>query len=319
MTLQDDGGLTVRGRAFTPTELAVVREIVVKSALDSRYLISKKVCAALGWHQANGRPKDRSCRALLQKLERAGFLQLPAPRHPRPLRRPIPLTSRTAPRLPFALAPREVGLEHFCVATHIEREQRLWNEFVERYHYLKFGVVVGPQLKYFVQVRGELVACMAFGGAAWKVEPRDRWIGWSTELRKNNLRYVVNNTRYLLFPWINVKNLASRLLALAARRLPDDWQRLYGYKPCLLETFVNTDRHPGTCYKAANWILVGETKGRGKMDRYAEAKLPKKAMYVYPLVPDVHRVLTAATSPSGHDVQQPSATTASASGQVANP
>jgi hypothetical protein len=319
MTFEDGDGITVRGRTFSATELVVVREIVAKSPLDSRYQISKNVCAGLGWQQANGRPKDRSCRALLQKLERAGFLQLPAPRRAQPPRRPIPLTSRTAPRLPFALAPREVGLEHFRVATHIEREERLWNEFVERYHYLKFGVVVGPQLKYFVEVRGEPVACMAFGGAAWKVEPRDRWIGWSTEQRKNNLRYVVNNTRYLLFPWIKVKNLASRLLALAAKRLPDDWHRIYGYRPCLLETFVNTDRHPGTCYKAANWILVGQTKGRGKMDRYAEAKLPKKAMYVYRLVPDVHSVLTAATPPSQREAQQPAATTASAPRQVADP
>jgi hypothetical protein len=144
MTSQDGGGITVRGRAFTPTELAVVRELVLNSALESRYVISKQVCEALGWHQENGRPKDRSARALLQKLERAGFLQLPAPRIPPRLRRPIPLTSRTAPRLPFLLAPREVALEHFRVATRIRPEERLWNELVERYHYLKFGVVVGP-------------------------------------------------------------------------------------------------------------------------------------------------------------------------------
>ena len=224
MTFQDGGGFTVRGRTFTPTELAAVREIVMSSAPESRYVISKKVCAALSWHQDNGRPKDRSCRALLQKLDRFGFLQLPAPRHPPRVRRPIPLTSRTDPRMPFPLEPREVTLEHFQVATRIRSEELLWNEFVERYHYLKFGVVVGPQLKYFVQVRGELVACMSFGGAAWKVAPRDRWIGWTTEQRKLNLRYVVNNTRYLLFPWIEVKNLASRILSLAARRLPEDWR-----------------------------------------------------------------------------------------------
>lgn len=318
MTFLGGDGLTVRGRAFTTTELAIVREIVASSALDSRYVISKKVCEALDWRQENGRPKDRSGRALLQKLDRAGFLQLPAPRHPPRIRRPIPLTSSTDPRLPFPLEPREVALEHFQVATRIRREELLWNEFVERYHYLKFGVVVGPQLKYFVRVRGELVACMSFGGAAWKVEPRDRWIGWTTEQRKLRLRYVVNNTRYLIFPWIEVKNLASRILSLAAKRLPEDWLRLYGYTPCLLETFVNTDRHRGTCYKAANWTLVGETKGRGRMDRYAEAKLPKKALFVYPLVQDARRILAASMPPSAQH-EQPAEPTAGASAQAANP
>jgi hypothetical protein len=303
MSLQEGSDLTVRGRTFAPAELAVVREIVASCPADSRYLISKKVCEALGWHQENGRPKDRSCRTLLQKLDSAGFIQLPAPRNPPRLRRPIPLTSKTDPGLSFSFGPREVGIEHFHVATRIRSEEKLWNEFVERYHYLKFGVVVGPQLKYFVQVRGEFVACMSFGGAAWKVDPRDRWIGWTTEQRKRNLRYVVNNTRFLIFPWIEVKNLASRLLSLAARRLPEDWQRLYGYKPCLLETFVNINRHPGTCYKAANWALVGETKGRGRMDRLAEANLPKKAMYVYPLVRDARNVLTAPTSTIVKDAQ----------------
>lgn len=297
MTLHDGDGLTVRGRAFTSGELAVVRELVLNSARESRYAISKQVCEALGWQQENGRPKDRSARALLQKLEREGFLQLPAPKIPPRVRRPIPLTSRTAPRPPLLLEPREVALEHFRVATRIRREEQMWNEFVERYHYLKFGVVVGPQLKYFVEVRGELVACMSFGGAAWRVAARDQWIGWTTEQRQRNLRYVVNNTRYLLFPWIKVKNLASRLLSLAAKRLPEDWQQLYGYQPWLLETFVNTDRHPGTCYQAANWTLVGETKGRGRMDRHTEAKLPRKAMYVYPLVAGARRLLAASTTP----------------------
>jgi len=292
LTPLDGEDLTVRGRTFAREELLRILEIVESSPLDHRFAISKMVCKALGWYQENGRPKDRSCRELLQRLDRAGFIKLPLPRRPPTRRRPIPLTSRTDPRLAFPIKPREVGLEHFRIATKTDSQEQLWNEFVERYHYLKFGVVVGPQIKYFVQVRGEPVACLSFGGAAWKVESRDRWIGWTTEQRKRNLRCVVNNTRYLILPWISVKCLASRILSLAAKRLPEDWLRRYGYEPCLIETFVQTDRHAGTCYKAANWIMVGETKGRGRMDRYSEAKLPKKMMYVYPLRPNAREILS---------------------------
>ncbi len=297
MTPFNGESLTVRGRTFVRNELEQIRTIVESFPSDPRFMLSKKVCEVLGWHQENGRPKDRSCRDLLARLDQVGFIRLPQPRHPAPRRRPIPLTKRTDPRLAFPLQPREVRLEHFHIATRIRHEEQLWNEFVERYHYLKFGVVVGPQLKYFVRVRGEPIACMSFGGAAWKVEARDRWIGWTTEERKRNLRLVVNNTRYLLFPWVQVKNLASRLLALAARRLPEDWQRLYGYQPCLLETFVHADRHVGTCYIAANWILVGETKGRGRMDRHQEAKLPRKTMFVHPLARDARMILTDTLTP----------------------
>jgi hypothetical protein len=195
-----------------------------------------------------------------------------------------------------------VGLEHFHIATRRHGAEALWNEYVERYHFLKFGVVVGPRIKYFVKLRGEPVACLSFGGAAWKVAPRERWIGWTSEERTRNLRLIVNNTRFLVFPWIQVKNLASRLLALAARRLPADWEQQYGYRPLLLETFVHSERHAGTCYKAANWICVGETKGRGRMDRHGEAKLPKKTLWVYPLVASAQDRLRA---PMGSSVPMP--------------
>lgn len=285
MELDRVQNITVRGRAFSPDEVRRIQEVVAASHSDHRNAISKRLCDLLAWTQENGRPKDRSCRALLHKLDQLGLIKLPPPRHPPWRRRPIPLTHRTDPRFSFPIEPREVGLEDFSIVTRANGEERLWNEFVERYHYLKFGVVVGPRIKYFVRVRGEPVACLSFGGAAWKVEPRDRWIGWTPDERKANLRYVVNNTRFLVFPWVHVKNLASRLLALAARRLPFDWERYYGYRPLVLETFVHTERHAGTCYRAANWILVGETKGRGRMDRFAEAKLPKKMVFVYPLAP----------------------------------
>jgi hypothetical protein len=152
-------------------------------------------------------------------------------------------------------------------------------------------VPVGPHLKYFVALDGEPIACLAFGGAAWRVEARDRWIGWESEGRERNLRYVVNNTRFVIFPWIQVRNLASRLLALAARRIRDDWLERYAYRPLLLETFVDAERHRGTCYRAANWLCVGYTKGRGKLDRRFEANQPKKSVLLYPLAKDASTLL----------------------------
>jgi hypothetical protein len=288
----DTASLTVRGRTFSQEEVDRVRAIVEGSVGERRFAISKKVCLALGWLQENGRLKDRSCRELLRRLDQAGIIRLPPPSHPPVRRRPIPLTERTAPRLAFEIEPRDVGWDQFTIATGNARAEQLWNEYVERYHYLKFGTVVGPQIKYFVEVKGEPVACLSFGGAAWKVEARDRWIGWTLEQRRSHLRFVVNNTRYLLFPWIHVKNLASRILGMAARRLPTDWHDRYGYRPVLMETFVHADRHAGTCYRAANWIIVGETKGRGRMDRHFEANLPRKVMFVQPLVPHARELLT---------------------------
>jgi Druantia protein DruA len=272
----------LRGRVFSVEELATIKWIVDSSPGESRSALSMRICEALDWRQTNGRLKDRSCRDALAKLHERGFLQLPPRRLiPRP-RLPICITERTAPRPAFTPLPRELHADSFSVVSDKE-DGRLWNEYVERYHYLGYGVPVGPNIKYFVHWRGELVACMAFSGAAWKVAVRDRWIGWSHEQREQRLHLIVNNTRFLILPWIQVKNLASRLLGLAARRLPHDWLRKYSYHPVLLETFVHVDRHAGTCYRAANWQCLGQTDGRGRMDRRKQRALPHKSIFVYPL------------------------------------
>jgi hypothetical protein len=282
------GDVTLRGRTFTREELRTVKAIVEASPQEHRFAISKKVCRALGWVQPNGRLKDRSCRDVLARLHDRGFLELPPPRRPAVRRRPVPITERSAPRCPPAFRPRDVNPASFSIVTGSgdPARERLWNEYVERYHYLGYGVPLGPHLKYFVTLGPEPIACLAFAGAAWRVEARDRWIGWNHEQREKNLRFVVNNTRFVVFPWIAVRNLASRLLALAARRLADDWHRRYAYRPWLLETFVDSGRHAGTCYRAANWCHVGDTKGRGKLDRHFKAKQPRKAVFLYPLVKD---------------------------------
>jgi hypothetical protein len=289
MTLDLSRSVTLRGRRFTRTELLQIRAIVETSPSAHRFELSKRICEVLDWRQDNGRLKDRSCRDVLLKLDEAGFISLPPRRHPPRRRRPIPITAKTDPRLPPSFGPRDIDVLSFSIVTGkgCRAQEALWNEYVERYHYLRYGVPVGPHIKYFVQLNQEPIACMAFSGAAWKVAPRDSWIGWSPAERKRGLRFIVNNTRFLILPWIRVENLASRLLSLATKRLPDDWWKLYAYKPLLVETFVHADRHHGTCYRAANWICVGTTKGRGRMDRDKTASLPKKHVFLRPLVQDV--------------------------------
>ena len=280
------GPVKLRGRVFSVDELETIRSIVSSSTGESRGALSKQICELLDWRQVNGQLKDRSCRDALSRLADRGFLQLPPRRStPRP-RSPICITDQTDERPAFMPSPREVNAESFCIVSG-KKERRLWSEYIERYHYLGYGVSVGPNIKYFVHVRDELIACMAFSGAAWKVGVRDRWIGWSHEQREQRLHLIVNNTRFLILPWVQVKNLASRMLGLVARRLPEDWLCKYSYRPALFETFVHVDRHAGTCYRAANWQCLGQTDGRGRMDRRKLRALPRKSVFVYPLQADI--------------------------------
>jgi hypothetical protein len=300
------GPITLRGRTFSGDELARIRAIVDGSKDAVRPALSRTICEALGWYQSNGQPKERSCRDVLRNLHIAGFLSLPTPRRAPKRRRPIALTVRTAPRASVMLQPREVTLADLRIvnASTDKSTNALWNEYVARYHYLGYGTPVGPNIKYVVARGEEPIACMIFSGAAWKVRCRDEWIGWTSAQRETNLRFIINNSRFLILPWIRAKNLASRTLALAARRLPDDWHHIYGYRPLLLETFVHTERHAGTCYRAANWIYVGETAGRGRMDRHKKRELPRKAMFLYPLNPD-SRIRLATLGLKSHCAEQP--------------
>jgi hypothetical protein len=173
----------------------------------------------------------------------------------------------------------------------------LWNELIERHHYLRYKPLPGAQLRYLVFSDSHLLAALGFGASAWKVAPRDRWIGWSAEERSHNLHLVVNNARYLILPWIRSPNLASRILAGVARQLPGDWESRYHYQPVLLETFVERERFQGTCYRAANWIHVGHTQGRGKLDRWTQRLLPVKEIFLYPLRRDFRRRLCSHSCP----------------------
>lgn len=295
MTRELQDPVKLRGRTFSCTELLQIRAIVEASPDEHRFAISKRVCEVLDWRQANGRLKDRACRDVLLKLDEAGLISLPPRRQPPRRRRPIPITAKTDPRLPRSFAPRDIDALSFSIVTGSgsRADEALWNEYVERYHYLRYGVPVGAHLKYFVRLEHEPVACLAFSGAAWKVAPRDAWIGWRPAQREHNLRFIVNNSRFLILPWIRVDNLASRLLSLALKRLAEDWHCRYAYRPVLVETFVQAERHHGTCYRAANWICAGETRGRGRMDRHKTASLPKKLVFLRPLVRNAGAKLAA--------------------------
>jgi hypothetical protein len=172
-----------------------------------------------------------------------------------------------------------------------QKQSRVWNEAISRFHYLGYTPLPGAQIWYFVESSTDLLGVLGFGASAWKVAPRDDWIGWSVAQRKRQLHLVVNNARFLILPWVKVKNLASWILGTCARRLASDFFQRYGYRPVLLETFVEKERFRGTCYDAANWKYLGDTKGRGKLDRYNEAALPVKKIYVLPLAPDFRSAL----------------------------
>ena len=169
---------------------------------------------------------------------------------------------------------------------------RLWNEYIHRYHYLGYKTLPGAQLRYFVTSGEHIVALLGFGASAWQAAPRDNYIGWSHDQRKAQLHRVVNNARFLILPWVRSKNLASMILSMAAKRLPADWESRYHYRPVLLETFVEKDRFAGTSYKAANWVCVGQTKGRGKLGPAGKQSVPIKDMWLYPLTRDFRSTLT---------------------------
>jgi hypothetical protein len=271
------------GRDFSEEELQTIRRISTEDPLRTRAEISRRVCDALSWMKPNGTRKDMSCRVALLRMQEAGLVQLPPPTkgngNGKVWRR---RTAAGQPGFPVTADAKDLadlGLELVdrTGASH------LWNEYIDRYHYLGYSPLPGAQLRYFAAARGQVVALLGFGAAAWKTEPRDRFIGWSVEERERNLHLVVNNARFLILPWIRSRHLASRLLGMASRRIAADWEERYSYRPVLLETFVETDRFQGTSYKAANWTCVGETKGRGKLDVRHTAKKPVKSIWLLPL------------------------------------
>ena len=257
--------------------------------------MARTVCELLEWKRANGKLKDQECRQLLERLRDQGWLTLPPVRNTGPRGpRYIPLSAASAVQARLEGSAGEFApLELRVVESR--SESQLWTELIERYHYLAHRVPVGANLRYIVRSErsGEQVlACLLWSSPAWKMAPRDQWIGWNQEQRAQNLQWVVNNSRFLILPWVRVPGLASKILGQCARQLPGDWELRYGYRPLLLETLVDARRFRGTCYRAANWIHIGQTQGRGRMDSEHRAHgLAPKEIYLYPLCRNVQQKL----------------------------
>ncbi len=278
------------GHQVDPQELDVIRSVVGECAGLSRDELAATVCELLGWTRATGRLKGRECRDLLERLQAAGVVTLPAKRLGRPVgaHTTVPVTTRGE------VQDVVTGTVHDVAPIVIERvttadDRLLFRELVGRHHYLGHTVPYGAHLRYVIYAtrpQRQVVACVQFSSPAWRMAPRDAWIGWDDATRIRHLPLVVNNSRFLVLPWVSVKNLASTILARVARQLVADWTVAYGVRPVLLETLVDPRRFDGASYRAANWIVVGTTTGRGRNDRHRHVVRAPKRVLIYPLVPD---------------------------------
>lgn len=270
------------GRTWSCEDIDIVRGLIAAAPSARRAELARLVCEAFGWRSHGGELKLMSCRVAMLRMYRDGLIELPPPRCVcRPPRRNL-TSERSDPQPQLTLAVTDLRDLKIELVTRGE-PLSLWNEFVGRYHYLGYARIVGAQLRYFITGGGRVLGAMGFGGAAWKVAPRDQFIGWSIAEREKHLHLIVNQTRFLILPWVRCQNLATKVLAMTAKRLATDWSTRYGYRPVLIETFVDTTRYQGTCYQAGNWLKVGLTKGRSRMDRYHANDQPVKSIWLLPL------------------------------------
>jgi hypothetical protein len=273
-----------RGRLVSSEDILYIRELITADPHQSRRTLSKKLCEAWGWRQPNGALCDMVCRGLLLMLDRAGQITLPPVAYVR--HNPLAARARPAPVLSDAtpLAGRLADIQPLEFE-QVRRtgDEPLFNSLMEEHHYLGYEQPVGEQLKYLVWTQSRPLACLAWGSAPRHLGSRDRYIGWSGEARRRNIRFIAYNTRFLILPWVEVPNLASYILSRMAGRLSADWERVYGHPIYFLETFVDPERFRGTCYRAANWVLLGRTTGRGKDDQTNRPNRSIKEVLGYPL------------------------------------
>jgi len=273
-----------RGRVITAEDIVFIRRLISENAGASRRALSAKLCDAWQWKQANGIPREMVCRGLMLMLHRAGQIELPPVRQTslNPLvrpRRPAPVLIDTTPvRGPLSqLQPLEFQ------QVRRTADEPLFNSLLEQHHYLGYEQPVGEHLKYLAWAQGRPLACLAWSSAPRHLGSRDRFIGWSAEARRRNIHFLAYNTRFLILPWVQVEHLASHILARMAKRLSQGWERVYGHPIYFLETFVDPERFRGTCYRAANWVLLGRTTGRGKNDQTNRPNRSIKEVLGYPL------------------------------------
>jgi len=279
------------GREFSDGDIQAIKLLMQQNPSLRRTPLSRKLCELLDWTKPNGELKDMTCRVALLRMQADGLITLPPSRMPGGRGRPhFPSTCATDAQTALLQPVHELASLTLRPVKGTQAS-RLWNEFIARYHYLGYTPMSGSQMRYNVFAGEQLVALLSFGASAWKIAGRERFIGWQESERLKNLQLVVNNARFLILPCIQSKGLASKILSKIARQLPHDWHQRYGYRPVLFETFVETARHRGTCYKAANWINVGQTVGRGKKSLGHHQIIPIKDIWLYPLRKDFASVL----------------------------
>ena len=285
----------VQGRSLGSEELEFVRHLIGENPSWSRRRLSQALCLAWDWRNAKGQLKDMACRTLLVKLHERGFIELPA-------RRQVPVNRMVQRRIesvahettPMAGPLRAFRPLHVVRVDAQPEHAGLFACLLSRYHYLGYRGAVGENMAYLVlDAAGRAVSCVLFAAPAWATGGRDRFIGWDAKRRARNLHLIANNTRFLILPWVRVRHLASHVLGLVARRIGADWQARYGHRLYLLESFVDTTRFEGVCYRAANWVAVGQTQGRSRNDTHHRLQVPSKRVFLYPLVSDFRAGLNA--------------------------
>jgi hypothetical protein len=286
-------GVKYQGRTATTQEIDFINQYIGSHPNFGRTRISRELCKKWNWTYSNGALKEQVCRSYLLALERAGHIELPA--------------KKCSPHNPLAKRGKPDKIEvnetaitgsvdshrplSFVQARHTPFEP-LYNSLIEHYHYLGYVHPVGEHLKYLAYSQDRVIGCISFSSAPRHIGSRDRFIGWGQQARKRNIRLIAYNTRFLILPWVKIPNLASHILGTISRRVSSDWEPIYKHGIYLLETFVDTELFSGTCYKAANWICVGKTTGRGKNDHTNKANRSIKSVWCYPLVKNFRTLLT---------------------------
>ena len=292
MLTSKEFGIIHCGRGITDQEIAEIKETVGLCRQLSLHELAQTIAENLQWYRASGTNKVDASLKLLKKLERQGILQLP---DKRPISKPavkkkILLTEETSPQAKISCKLADLGPIKLKVVIG-KKASTLWKEYLNRYHYLGYRKPFGYTLRYFVESKRGRLGCVLFSGAAKAMGARDRWIGWTSKQRLRNLAWVINNSRFLIFPWVSVKNLASHVLGQINRQIPEHWQERWGYRPVLIETFVDPARYEGTCYKAANWQYVGMTTGQGLVRENRTYTTRPKKIFVTPLVKNYRELL----------------------------
>ena len=285
------GPLRYCGRDFSQADLEVISDLI--AVHPTRQAIADAVCEALEWYRLDGRKKDMSARVALLRMDRDGLITLPKPLHRNGNGR-ITRYAEPFAELPLAFVGSLQALGPIeLVIANTKAAKLRWRSLIASYHYLGYNTFAGAQMRYLIESSSGTIGAIGFAASAWSCAPRDNYIGWDKATRETRLHLVVGNARFLILPQVRVANLASYILSRIARRLRSDWLLAYGYQPVLLETFVESARFTGASYRAANWLHVGQTKGRGKLDRYNQCALPVKDIYLYPLHRDYRRILTS--------------------------